>query len=446
MSPASIPPQGTALSPWLLVKAAIKVRLNFPQFLFTLVRTSRSGVWILLSFYCFTLPGFAHNVVSNGSDGPTAAVIQLNPAQAMEILDRIPPRDGVHSDDPNIRRVACQLDAQVSQLIDGWPWMPFQHTHGISGYQSFFQHPDELFHALAGAIPHLADSTADRTRLFLRDLLPHAAPFAMQGWDRRTGQPRESYTVPVDLRLSGRDQARSAFGVYAFWVYCHFADDPEAARSHWEAIQRRMQSLLNSPYSFQVQKQDYTRDEVKLLNGDLAGVIGFIRLARLLREPDVEQSALPRLLELLELRVNVERVNPRLLDRSQATRTLHLYHLARYDHLTPEIADAIRRWSGDLSVPRLRVFRELRPAWWLAFGDRMVGGENYTNPPHFTHALFAAATLIEQIPASHLVDWLDVPWCRADLYFIERCSLILRASEDPSAGEVRESAGRARND
>lgn len=305
--------------------------------------------------------------------------------------------------------------------------MPFHHTHGISGYQAFFDHPERLFHALSCAIPFLSKPSAARTRSFLRELLPHSAPFAVDGWDRREGRPRESYSVPLNLRLSGRGQARSAFGVYAFWAYCHFAADPAAARFHWETIQRRMQPLIDAPYSFDIHKFDFTRDEAMLLNGNLAGLIGFIRLARLLDQADIESAALSRLTELLEFRVNLERVNPHLLDRSLATRTLHLYHLARYDHLTPELAHAIRRSSLDLASSRIHAFREARPGWWLAFGDRTIGGENYTNPPHTTHALFAAAACIEQLPASTLIQWLDVPWCRADLYFIERCTLILGA-------------------
>jgi hypothetical protein len=435
MIPAPLTLHSIQLAPGWITKAASKVRFPFVDSVLALYRTSRNGLWMLLTYCVCILPGSAHNVVSNGPDGPTAPVVQLNPAHASEILDQIPGRSVVLGDDAEFRRVADRLDAQVGQVIDGWPWMPFHHTHGISGYQTFFEHPDGLFHALAGAIPYLTPSTAERTGAFLRELLPHSPPFAIEGWDIRTGQPRESYSVPINLRLSSRGQARSAFGVYAFWAYCHFANDSAAAKIHWPAIQRRMQPLLDAPYPFQIEKRDYTRDEARLLNGDLAGLIGFIRLSRLLHDLDVEQLALPRLVELLELRVNLERANPRLLDRSVATRTLHLYHLARYDQLTPEIAYAIRRWGGDLTTSRLRMFRELRPAWWLAFGDRMVGGENYTNPPHFTHALFAAATLLEQIPASTLVNWLDVPWCKADLYFIERCILILRAAQDQSAGK-----------
>jgi hypothetical protein len=61
----------------------------------------------------------------------------------------------------------------------------------------------------------------------------------------------------------------------------------------------------------------------------------------------------------------------------------------------------------------------------MAFGDRFVGGENYISPPHLSHAMFAGAALVEGIDAATLSEWIDVPWCEADLFFIEKCALAL---------------------
>ena len=46
---------------------------------------------------------------------------------------------------------------------------------------------------------------------------------------------------------------------------------------------------------------------------------------------------------------------------------------------------------------------------------------------HFDRALFAAAALIEELPADELLRFIDVPACKADFYFIEKCALALRA-------------------
>ena len=55
----------------------------------------------------------------------------------------------------------------------------------------------------------------------------------------------------------------------------------------------------------------------------------------------------------------------------------------------------------------------------------MIGGENYTNPLHFSRALFAGAVFIEQLPPEEIASFVDVPWCKGDFYFIETCALAL---------------------
>jgi hypothetical protein len=368
------------------------------------------------------------NVVVNGDTEPTAAPVRISRADALSVVDLVPTRHQLQMDEAKARHLTDPLEAHVRQMIEGWPWMPFHHTHGISGYEAYFAHPDQLFVSLSFALPFLSAPTAETARAFLREQLSIHAPFSTDGWEPMPGQPRESYRVPPSLRLSGRTKPDSAYGIYAFWTYCHFADDLAAAEKHWPEVHRRMQPLLAAPYPFDLARKELRPGETQRLNGDLAGLIGLTRLARLLGERDVELMALARLTECLELRINLERMNPRLLERAVATRSLHLFKLNRYSDLTPEVGWALRHWGGDLVQSRIRSFREARPAWWLAFGDRMVGGENYTNPPDFPRALFAASAFIEALPADSLLDFIDVPWCRADLYFIERCAFALHAA------------------
>jgi hypothetical protein len=83
-----------------------------------------------------------------------------------------------------------------------------------------------------------------------------------------------------------------------------------------------------------------------------------------------------------------------------------------------------------LAAARLQAFRGERNGWFMAFGDRLVGGENYTNPAHFSRALFAGAALIEQLPPDQLAGFIDVPWCKGDFYFIEKCALALWRMSD----------------
>ncbi|HWI58049.1 MAG TPA: hypothetical protein VNZ22_12545, partial [Bacillota bacterium] len=261
------------------------------------------------------------------------------------------------------RRVADKLDKHVDELLRGWPWMPFQHTLGISGYEVYFNHPDELFYALALALPYLEPPTADRAKALLNQQLSQCPPYALAGWDNRTGQPRESYDVPSGLRLLGQGKATSAFGVYAFWAWCHYAHDSAAAKSHWPAVRARMQPLLAADYRFDAHKTDYTRDEAQTLNGDLAGLIGLARLARLNDDAETAKAARLRLEQVLALRINLERVNPKFIEKTSASKSLHIYKLARYCDLVPEVGQGLRRLTDGCAAARLKSFREQRNGW-----------------------------------------------------------------------------------
>jgi hypothetical protein len=306
--------------------------------------------------------------------------------------------------------------------------MPFQHTLGISGHETYFDHPGDLFYALSIALPYLSDKTRQRTKAFLAEQLEDHPPYGRDGFDWRTGRARERYTIPDSLRLRGKGEARSAFGVYAFWAYCRYAREQEAARAHWPKIRSRVQPLVERSYEFDPRRHDYAHDEAEMLNGDLAGLIGAVRLARVNGEGGFADRALDRLRELLNLRVNLGRVNVRIVRRTHSsTKHLHVYKLPRFVQLTPEVGRALAQWTAGCESGRLQPYRKKRPGWYMAFGDRLIGGENYTNPPHFSRALFSGAALIERMPADRLFRWIDVPWCHGDLYFVEKCVYALWA-------------------
>jgi hypothetical protein len=191
-------------------------------------------------------------------------------------------------------------------------------------------------------------------------------------------------------------------------------------------VRERTQPLLDVPYPFDPARRDLKQDEAELLNGNLAALIATVRLARTNADSMTEQKALTRANELLELRVNLDRMNPRILEKTgSSTKHLHVSKIARFCDLTPEVGAAIRDLTEGCGPARLRSFREARNGWHLAFGDRMIGGENYTNPLHFSRALFAGATLVEQLPPGQIASFVDVPWCRGDWYYIEKCALAL---------------------
>jgi hypothetical protein len=102
----------------------------------------------------------------------------------------------------------------------------------------------------------------------------------------------------------------------------------------------------------------------------------------------------------------------------------YVFKLARYVDLVPSVGRSVRE-HAQVASARLREYRAERETWYMAFGDRSIGGENYTNPPHFARSLFAAGALVEHLDAEQLTRFVDVPWCEADLYFIEKAAFAL---------------------
>jgi hypothetical protein len=74
------------------------------------------------------------------------------------------------------------------------------------------------------------------------------------------------------------------------------------------------------------------------------------------------------------------------------------------------------RWNRVMDVTGL-------PLWYQAFGERMIGGENYISPPHLARGLFVSGADGGVLDSEQLASKLDQPWCEADLYYIGKISL-----------------------
>ncbi len=370
----------------------------------------------------------AQNVVAGSGHEAVAEAIRIADADILAAVAAVPDRSR-RPDGPETVRVAAKLDAHVAEFVDGFPWMAFHNTLGISGYEASFNHPDRVFLALGLALPYLAPDTAAKAKAFLAAQLAKAPPYAVAGYDNTSGRPREAYDVPPPLRIRGRGRATSAVGVYAFWAYVHAAKDADAATAHWPAVKTRMEPLLDCEDPFDLAKRDRRKDEAQRLTGDAAGLIGFIRLARLNGDAAAEKRGLARARQVLTLRVNLDRVDPEILEKTESTTAhLHAFKLARHCDLVAPVGELLRTKTDGLAAKRLAAFRGRCNGWYLAFGDRYIGGENYTSPPHFARSLFAGAAYVERLDADAILAAVDVPWCRGDLFFIEKCALALWAA------------------
>jgi hypothetical protein len=377
------------------------------------------SLFAAIALFMLVLPGLAQNIV----DGTAAQKWESRKLTEAELAQLDAPLAQIVLPS-RVSPLTPRLTTEVDALIKGWPWRPFHHQLGISGAESHFDHPAELFAVLSPAIPLLSDPAP--LLAFLRARLAEVPPFAEDGWDRSVGQARERYRVPDGERVSGVRKARSAWGVYAFYEYLVHSGDTEALPRYWLAIRERMRPLLQTDYAFDPARMDYAKDEAQRLNGDLAGLYATIHLAKKANDAETAERARKKAAILLQWRLDLERINPRIVEKTDAaTKSLHHFKLARYLHLPEPVANVLAQDGS--AAKRLAEFRAARPTWWLAFGDRLMGGENYTVSPDFGRALFGGAALMERRPTAELQEWLDVPWCRADLYFIERITWAIRS-------------------
>jgi len=60
----------------------------------------------------------------------------------------------------------------------------------------------------------------------------------------------------------------------------------------------------------------------------------------------------------------------------------------------------------------------------------MIGGENFISPPHLARGVFIALADGLQADPAYLARKIDQPWCRADLYYIEKLSALLRRLDE----------------
>jgi hypothetical protein len=106
----------------------------------------------------------------------------------------------------------------------------------------------------------------------------------------------------------------------------------------------------------------------------------------------------------------------------------HRHKLALFEDLTPEIAALVRGKNREAVRQVWQTFAALCPTWHLAGEERQVHfGENFLDPPDFALSGFKALAWLQQASGDELSRHLDLPFCRADLYYLTKLSLAIEA-------------------
>jgi hypothetical protein len=369
------------------------------------------------------------NVASRSAGGPPWAdmrKINVRSGHLIRYVDRPPCRTVRQSTSAPAGALRVKLDNEVLELVESWPWAPFIVELGISGEERHFWRTAQTMQIVSLALPHLSAPIRAKAIALLDRMFDLGMPLA-KPVHARDGQRRELYNLGPGMKKYAEtaiDYHTNIEDVYAVWAYAHYANRWERVLAQSGDIQRIFASFAAKEFKFDHRG---TNDEAEHLNRQIAGVLAAARILKMAGRIDEANDALQVLAQMVTERVHHERADSALIRPTHvASKNLHQAKVPRYVALVPEVAEMLREYACEPLTRNVRDLTTGLPLWYQAFAERMIGGENYISPPHLSRALFIALADGLRAEPDELTAKLDQPWCKADLYYIEKISATLR--------------------
>jgi len=306
-----------------------------------------------------------------------------------------------------------RLEAAVAELV-GASWKPFVVELGISKEERHFTEPGETLETLALAYPFLTGNTRSEAAKLMSVLFETGFP---------TDAPasrRERYDLGPGMQKFAA--APPAYGIPDAYAVSLWAE----VTGSWDKVLAREAGYRRIFDGLKPGKIDpKAKDAGALVNAQIATAIGYARIARKAGRPEEVDRVLAVLAELVTERVHHERADSNFV---REVRGAHSASIPRYHHLVPELAAMLQEFAPRELERNVRALDAQLPLWYQAFAERMAGGENYTHTPLIARGIFEVLADGVRAPSVELAAKLDQPWCRADLYFIEKLAATLRAA------------------
>ena len=343
---------------------------------------------------------------------------------------------------PELRR---RLIATVEAVLRE-KWAPLFTDPGLAGRVFAFDHSGELFEALAWAYPHLPAELQAKAKMVLRAEWTRHPPFCA----RRRGM--RSMRAPAVSGSRFRRNTVPALGVTALpnpsQTSMRLGSSPNAAARNrwcwesWPGLKTAFEAFVKSGWRLDAAQAD------PLANRYLASLTAFSHIAE--RAGD---SALA-----LQAKAKADETGVALLGwwkRAAERGTLkvfstsseldpfigkgdgiflavapHRHKLALFQDLTPEVAALVRSQAPEAVERVWRTFTTLCPTWALTGEERQVHfGENFADSPDFALSGFKALAWLNQASRNELARRVDLPSCRADLYYVTKLALALDSGQ-----------------
>jgi hypothetical protein len=233
----------------------------------------------------------------------------------------------------------------------------------------------------------------------------------------RSGSARELYEVPFRAQLNNwPPPAANLSALYALWLWSRNTGDWTYAQSHWSQAKSFFQA----------------RQQIRYY-ADMAGMIGYYRLAVQFGDSDAQtqaqQAALTALQAGLDFDAFKNRAEADYPDPRLPNPPTGLYAPVFYG-LTPEIGLYINEQLSGQAQSYLLTKEEgdgLR--WWYltrSGAHAEVGETSFVAPlAAWSHFLAHAYLLGES--RDNLRSWLDRPWTAGDLYSLQKLAAAIHA-------------------
>jgi hypothetical protein len=160
-------------------------------------------------------------------------------------------------------------------------------------------------------------------------------------------------------------------------------------------------------------------------------LIAYCRLARQAGDPAAVDEALPLTRQAMRARLIYELAHT----RGGVTRVIPNGRsvFARWRRLSPDVARLIAAYARPVEQQLMAGYVDAqRPGWWLAWNvEQLWRNEAPFQLPTTPLEIFTARALLLSEPAGRLANWLDLPWCQADEFYIQKLALTLWCGGQP---------------
>lgn len=322
-----------------------------------------------------------------------------------------------------------KLELHVRQLIQAGHMAPTRFYFGLGSGNAtdhtwFFWKPYEVIEALSYAYPHLSPELQTQARQYMQAEMQKFPPWSVGAMPGGEGVRREYFNLPTSMQNQSFNEKPGLEVCYAMWLYGSRTGDWDTVKKVYPELRKIFGLAGSKPV------QRYSQ---------IGGLIGFARIAKQLGEAGDVSAAEGKAVEALEkgkdfgsfFLINGKPYKVRIENHNMA------FHI--FNGLGPEVGAFLRDYANEAVESYLKEITEIRPRaneggcdlWYLTLGERSINStdtENYCLPPDMGVAVFRALAFIRQVKGDQLAKWVDIPFCKGDLFYVMRASWALDAN------------------